>query len=189
MRIIYSLLLAGLTLAGCKSDRPSNEAVQTANAQTAEIKYTVPDGWVSEAPKGRMRKAQFRLPGQDGMGDAELAVFVFPGTGGSVKANLDRWYGQFKQPDGANTEEKADVQKLTVHGLPVTIVQVTGTYLQSTSPMMMGGPVKEVPGSAMLAAIVETKNDPWFFKAVGPGETIEYWRPAFDKFVQSFSWE
>jgi len=183
------IFLVFMILVGCKTEQPGTEQTQTVTGEKNKLHYTVPDGWVSEQPKSRMRLAQFRLPGQDGAEDAELAVFVFPGTGGSVNANLARWYGQFKQPDGAASEDKADVKKQKVHDLEVTLVYVTGTYLQSTSPMMMGGPVKEVPSSAMFAAIVETGTDPWFFKAVGPQSTIDHWRPSFDALVQSFKWE
>lgn len=178
-----------LILTGCKSDQPEAEGTPNVSGGEQKLKYTVPDGWIAETPQSRMRVAQFRLPGQKGAEEAELAVFVFPGTGGSVHANLERWYGQFKQPDGADSEEKADVEKKRVNDLDVTIVYVTGTYLQSTGPMMTGGPVKEVPGSAMLATIVETAADPWFFKAVGPQSTIDHWRPSFETLVQSFKWE
>jgi hypothetical protein len=53
---------------------------------------------------------------------AELAIFFFPGEGGTVDANLKRWYGQFKQPDGSATEDNAELKTLNVDGLPVTSV-------------------------------------------------------------------
>jgi hypothetical protein len=133
-----------------------------------------------------MRKTQYRLPGREGAGDAEMAVFFFPGTGGSVRANLDRWYGQFEQPDGSETARHAEETKKTVNNLDITIVYVTGTYLQSSSPMMMGGPVEEKPDYAMLAAIAETPGGPWFFKVTGPKKTIDRWRNEFLKFTESF---
>ena len=58
--------------------------------------------------------------------------------------------------------------------------------MKSKSTMMMGGPVEELKDYAMLAAIVETANGPWFFKATGPENTIEHWRQTFNEFVQSF---
>lgn len=183
---IIAAFAAFMFMFGCKSDQTKSDNTQTITVHQNKLDYSVPDGWIKEEPKSRMRLAQFRLPGQNGVGDAELAVFVFPGTGGSVKDNLKRWYGQFKQPDGADSEEKADLKTLTVNGMNVTVVYLTGTYLQSASPMMMGGPVTEVPSSAMLAAIAETTTDPWFFKAVGPQSTIDHWRASFDEFVRSF---
>ena len=46
-----------------------------------------------------MRVAQYGLPGP--AGEATLGIFFFgPGQGGSVEANIERWFGQFKQEDG-----------------------------------------------------------------------------------------
>ena len=133
-----------------------------------------------------MRKDQFSLPGVSGAEAAELAVFFFPGGGGTVDANLKRWYDQFKQPDGSTTGNRAELEKLKVNMLSVTTVYVTGTYLKSRSLMMMGGPVDELSDYALLAAIAETAEGSWFFKATGPQQTIDHWRARFGTFVQSF---
>ncbi|MEK7727479.1 MAG: hypothetical protein AAB354_03650 [candidate division KSB1 bacterium] len=180
-----------LFVAGCQSKKEEQQTnTQTAAATphalpTGEVTYTVPEGWLEHPPTSQMRKAEFRWPGANGNEDAELAVFFFPGTGGSVQANLDRWYGQFKQIDGSSTAQRARAEKVDANGLSVTVTHVTGTYLKSQSGMMMGGPVEEKPNYAMLAAIVETTNGPWFFKATGPETTISHWRPSFDAFVKS----
>jgi hypothetical protein len=186
----FASVLLIMTLSGCKSNQQQESETKTGTASikqlpAGEIDYTAPEGWVSQQPSS-MRKAEFGLPGVEGEQAAELAVFFFPGTGGTVQANLERWYGQFKQPDGSSTKDHAKTQEIDVNGLPVTVVYVTGTYLKSQSPMMMGGPVEEMPNHAMLAAIVETANGPWFFKATGPQKTIDHWRDSFDEFVRSF---
>ena len=184
-----AILALPLMLAGCQSKEKQESHAQTAAAVPAppagEVTDTAPSGWVAQQPSSQMRKAEFRWPGVEGKEDAEMAVFFFPGTGGSVQANLDRWYGQFKQPDGSATHDRAHNQKVNVNGLPVTVTHVTGIYLKPQSPMMMGGAVDEKPDYAMLAAIVETANGPWFFKATGPEATIAHWRPSFDEFVKS----
>lgn len=193
--LILSILL--LMIAACSSnEKESQPAMQSGGESqlppnhppitSGEIKYSVPEGWKAEEPSGSMRKAQFVLPGTGGSDPAELAVFHFPGTGGSVEANIDRWYGQFKQPDGSSTKDKAETKQVMAGELPVTIVYATGTYLKSRSPMMMSGPVDEMPDYALLAAIVDSGNGPWFFKATGPQKTLDYWRPEFEKFAQTF---
>ncbi len=187
---VLAILVLPFILSGCKSKEKQESQSQMAAATVpappaGEVLYTAPSGWVAQQPSSQMRKAEFRWPGVEGNEDAELAVFFFPGTGGSVQANLDRWYGQFKQPDGSATKERAHIQKVDVNGLAVTVTHVTGIYLKPQSPMMMGGPVDEKPNSAMLAAIVETANGPWFFKATGPEPTIAHWRPSFDELVKS----
>lgn len=186
----WTIATALVFMAGCQSkqeEQQSNSQTTTQAPQTlpaGEVAYTVPAGWLEHPPTSQMRKAEFRWPGKDGNEDAELAVFFFPGTGGSVQANLDRWYGQFKQADGSATADRASTQKVDANGLTVTVTHVTGTYLKSQASMM-GGPVEEKPNYAMLAAIVETANGPWFFKATGPEATINHWRPSFDAFVKS----
>jgi hypothetical protein len=182
-----------VNFAGCKSNQQQESGAQSQTGSTAmkqlpagEIEYIAPENWMVQQPSSSMRKAEFSLPGVEGDEAAELAVFFFPGTGGSVQANLDRWYGQFKQPDGSATKDHAKTQDVDVNGLQVTVVHVTGTYLKSQSPMMMGGPVEEMPNYAMLAAIVETANGPWFFKATGPQKTVDHWLDSFDEFVRSF---
>jgi len=183
--ISYSAILILLAI-GCTEQKTDSTNSNENNTVLGEISFKVPEDWKSEQPKSQMRKAQYRVPGVDGAQDAEMAVFVFPGTGGSVQANIDRWVGQFVQPDGSDSGEKSETKKMIINNLPVTIIYLTGTYLASASPMMMGGPKVEKTGYAMLAAIVETSKDPWFFKMVGPQQTIDHRRPEFDKFVNSF---
>lgn len=185
IRAILLLMLAFII--GCKSDKETVQETAAVSAN-AELHFTAPDGWTQEQPKTKMRKAQFQLPGVDGAESAELTVFVFPGTGGTVEANLQRWFGQFKQPDGRPTASRASIVDQEVNNLKVSVVYLTGTYLKSSSMMMMGGEITEMPDYAMLAAIVETAKDPWFFKTVGPQKTIDYWREDFNKFVQTFKY-
>ena len=176
--VIFTLWMA------CESsgDKPGDIKV---NTSSGSIEYTPPDEWISEMPSSSMRKAQYKLPGKGNSGAAELAVFHFPGTGGSVDANLERWYGQFTQPDGSPTRDHVEKKIIDANDLKVIVVYTTGIYLQSNSPMM-GGPVEEKPDFAMLAAIAESSQGPWFFKAVGPQQTIDSWREEFGNFVKTF---
>lgn len=169
-----------------KAEKSTKPTTQRQELPAGTLQYTPPADWVAEHPGSRMRRGQYRLPGVNGKEDAVLAVYNFPGGGGSVEANLQRWYGQIKQPDGSKTETHVQRKDFTVHKLPVTVVYVTGTYLQSASGMMMGGDVQEKPGYAMWAAIVETADSPWFFKATGPKETVDKYQADFDEFVKTF---
>ena len=192
-RVAFPLLILVVVIlveAGCKSRekakpvanfRASSEVV----LPSGDVLYDIPKGWLEEKPSGEMRKAQYKWPGTGKATDAEMAVFFFPGTGGSVEANVDRWFGQFLQPDGSSTKAKAEIKQIDVNGLAVTIVHVAGTYMKPKSPMMMGGPFDELKDYALLAAIVETANGPWFFKTTGPEKTIARWRSSFDTFTQS----
>ncbi len=187
--LILSLLIG---LACSKQEKPAAETAKTSSqevvASTGKIVFQVPEGWQKHQPRSQMRLAEFMLPGVDGAESAVLAVFFFPGSGGSLEDNLNRWYGQFVQPDGSPTEKHVQRKELSVNGMKVTVVYVTGTFLKSRA-MMTDVHGEELPDYAMLAAIAEAPNGPWFFKAVGPQKTIDRWKSAFMEFVKSFKFE
>jgi hypothetical protein len=184
-KYIYILIfLSLLVYQGCQSKEENNQQLPTKDRSntTGELSYKVPDSWKQEAPSNQMRKAQYRLPGADGAEDAEMAVFVFPGSGGGVQANIDRWIGQFKQPDGSNSTDKVEIKKVESDQFKISIIYLTGTHLKGS---MMGGETTELKNYAMIAAIVETDTDPWFFKTIGPEKTINHWRSEFEKFTET----
>ena len=147
------------------------------------IKAKVPVEWTEQSPSSSMRKAQYALPKVAGDGeDGELAVFYFGlGQGGSVEANIERWIGQISQPDGSSSKDKAKTNKKEIGGMPVTLVDVSGTY---SAGMMSNAPPRQ--GYRMLAAVAETPEGPWFFKLTGPEKTIAKWSSSFDQFIGSF---
>ncbi len=116
--------------------------------------------------------------------DAECGVYYFgSGQGGSVQANLDRWIGQFLQADGKASEDAAKVSKSSVHGLPVTTVDVSGAYTGMGGPTAQPGPA--APGYRLLGAIVEGPQGSIFFKFVGPAKAVATNQAAFDKMIAS----
>ena len=92
--------------------------------------YDAPAEWTSKPSSSSMRVAQWELLGDDA--SAEVVIFYFgEGGGGGVDANLDRWLGQFEQPDGSSTREKATITERSVNGLELTIVDMRGTFVRS----------------------------------------------------------
>jgi len=173
------MLLLGAMLA-CQSPAP-----QTQPLDLGVVKLQAPAAWQSATPNSTMRKAQLTLPRAAGDAeDAELIVFYFgPGQGGSVEANLDRWYGQFAQPDSSASVDKAQVTRDTVAGMNLTRVDLGGTYI---APMMPGASERyNKPDFRMLAAVLETAQGPYFFKLVGPEKTIAQHASSFSAFMKS----
>ncbi len=173
-------------LFGCGGEEVGGGPGEGTPQNLGAISVRVPPGWVVESPSSSMRKAQYRLPQQGGdHEDASLVVFYFgAGQGGSIEANLERWFGQFKQPDGSASREKARVERKTVSGMEVTVADVSGTYASSAmGPRMPAGDPK--PNHRMLAGIVETPRGSYFFKLTGPEQTVAHWKGSFDRFVES----
>jgi hypothetical protein len=134
-----------------------------------------------------MRVATYAVPVAKGDTEAgELAVFYFgPGQGGSVEANVDRWIGQFEQPDKKPAKERAKRQKRTINGLAVTTIDLPGTYVASGGPM---SPTKvNKPNYRLLGAIVEGPQGPVFFKLTAPAKTAAASEAAFEKMLNTVS--
>ncbi|MFO7768037.1 MAG: hypothetical protein R6W82_03650 [bacterium] len=188
-RIIPMAACAVLVLSACGGEEgdaregrssPAPETQRPGSTPVAAPSYTLPEGWIRETPGSTMRVEQFRLPGE-GSGDAELAVFHFPGTGGTVQANIDRWLGQFSRPDGSPIREHAELDTLHTDGRSVVIVDVSGTY----DPGMMGGGSGPLTDHRLLGAITTEPDGPWFYKLVGPRPAVERWESSFYDFVRS----
>jgi hypothetical protein len=131
-----------------------------------------------------MRKAQFRLPGAEGNGDATLVVYYFgAGGGGGVEANLERWAGQFEQPDGSDSHAAMKSSKRTVKGVSVTDVALGGTYVAETSPGS-GERLRE-EGWRMLASILEVPSGAHYVKLVGPAATVARWEASYKSFIDA----
>ena len=57
-------------------------------------------------------------------------------SGGTIKQNIERWYGQFQQPDGGSTKDRAKVKEFKADGQTVHWVDITGNFQER----MGGGP-------------------------------------------------
>lgn len=176
-------LLAGCSGSGGDAARPAATVPLGPMESFDGLSYQAPTAWAADTPSSSMRVAQYRInPGPGDTEPGECALFHFPGQGGSVEANLQRWYGQFQQPDGASTEQRAHVESFQTNGLPVTFVEVTGTYTASMGPMSGGAPK---PGYAMVAGVVDTDAGPWFLKCVGPEATMEEVSPGMQALLRT----
>jgi len=148
------------------------------------LTFSPPAGWHSSTPSSSMRVAEFTLPRTAGdAADAQLIVYYFGGSGGSVDANIDRWIGQMQQPDASPSSSAATRETRKVHGLTVTLVDVSGTYVAEVAP---GASERHnSPRYRLRAGVIETPNGPYFIKLTGPEKTIAKWTAAFNQFVDS----
>ncbi len=143
------------------------------------LSWTAPQGWQVEAPSSQMRRAQYRLPGAGG--DGECAVFYFgPNEGGDPVGNVQRWAAQFPKADGSPSDAKTS--EIKVGTMPVTLVEIDGTYAGG-----MGGMTQSTPKEnyKLLGAVAQGPDANWFFKCTGPKATMEAQRGAFDQLVKS----
>lgn len=153
-----------------------------ANTQAGTLTFSKPAAWKERASSSSMRVAEFVVPRTAGDSeDAELIVYYFGGSGGTVEANLDRWTKQFQ------TAKEPVRSTSSVNGLKLTSLAVSGTYVAEVRPGAAERHNK--PGFQMRATVVETPKGPYFIKLTGPSATIDKAGPAFDQFLKSLAFK
>ncbi len=173
--IVRSFLFAGLLLIG----RIAEAAEAPAVFQVSELSFTRPSTWEWVDTAGGMRKAQLSVPDAAKKQKAEVVFFHFgPGGAGGVKANVDRWIGQFQEP---REQLKPKIEETTVGKHKVTYVKAEGTY----SSGMPGGPKTPLANHGLLGAIIEADQGSVFVRLTGPAALAKSSESEFKKMVES----
>ena len=188
----FMLIVAGI-IGGGTADRI---AVAQPAVAAGEGVFTIADGgasleapatWKRVQPKSGMVETEFAIPSEgkaaDG-GPLPPGRMTVMGAGGSVEANIERWCGQFSQPDGGSTKDKSSTKTLKVAGRDVTLVDIVGTYKDSPGGPFAGGQAIDRPEYRMLAAIVEGPDGNYFLKFYGPAATVEKHADGFRKMIE-----
>ena len=151
------------------------------------LKSRTPATWVAEKPTSQMRVAQMRVPkvGSD-KEDGELVIFYFEGQGGDVDANLQRWKSMFFPPRGKTIEDVSTVERTKVGDVPVTTLDIQGTYKYKKAPFVPDSQAELKPGYRMLATYFGSKNGPYFIRLVGPAATVAENKKGYESWLKNF---
>jgi len=184
------MAIAAGSPAGC-ADRPQEpaEAHPTATATAlatassaapqpdTELTWVVPAGWTTEkvADRGLYRAKYTMAPvGNDKERAETLVRYLGRESQVDPQTELRKWMAEFDGDVGATAKR----EQLLVHEVRIELAEVAGTYKVGMGPPM--GPkgkyaayvVKE--GWRSLAAIaVAPGKGVWFFRLVGPDETVQ----------------
>jgi hypothetical protein len=134
----------------------------------------LPDGWKIDPNPRPMRSATIIVPGKDAGPPAEIVVSRLGGNFGGLQANINRWRGQVGLPPAEN-ENAHKPEQLTLEQGPALVYDFQGP---------------EAAGKDRKRQFVFQTNFPnaqqtWFFRLIGPHETVTAAKPAFDSFVKS----
>ena len=171
-----TLLLAVVFAFDVRAADPA--AAESLSLSDGKVTLTAPTGWVKKEPKFRgIALYEFAVPKAEG--DAADGRVTVGQAGGDIEANQQRWLGQFAQPDGSKTADRAKHRVKDVAGAKVHLLDVSGTYV---APPFSGG--GKFPDYRMLAAIVVTpKHGSWYVRLYGPEKTIAQQVADFDKMM------
>lgn len=178
-----------LALSACALSLLCVDALRAAEGTTFDVSegkmvFTAPKGWEKKKPASRIVEVEFEAPAAEG--DEKGGRLTVMGAGGSVEDNINRWYGQFTQPDGKSTKDAAKVQKMSVAGQEVHYVDIAGTYKDQPGGPFAGGQTVMRENYRMLGAIVKSKEaGNYFLKFYGPKKTIDANEKGFQTLVES----
>lgn len=171
---------ANATAQQAATDAPTTQKVELADGK---LTATAPGDWEVIEPAMRMIEKEFATPAPEGV-KAEAGRLTVMAAGGSVQQNIARWVGQFQGTEGGADRSAAETEEMEVDGMKATLVDITGTYMQSAGGPF--GPKTPREGWRMLAAIVETGGSGnYFFKLVGPAESVDPAAEGFKAMIAS----
>jgi hypothetical protein len=146
-----------------------------------KLTLTAPANWTEKKPAITFIEAEYSIPPVQG--DENPGRLTAMGAGGSVEDNIKRWADQFSGDGGA---AKPKVDKLTVSGTEIQLVDLSGTYADSPGGPFAGGKKVMRSNYRMLGAIIQTKDKGnYFLKLYGPKATIDENEKGFQEMVKS----
>jgi hypothetical protein len=157
----------------------AQDSPATINLAGGELRLKAPASWTRKRPQTSIVEHEFAAA--PSKGDTAEGRMTIMAAGGGVEANVDRWIGQFTQPDGASTKDRAKIKKIKVAGEDVHLVDISGTFKDQRGPV---APAVERPKYRMLGAIIATKSGSYFLKFYGPERTIADNESAFVGMVE-----
>lgn len=145
-----------------------------ASLQLGGVNFVPSPAWRDLGPAPMLR-AKYQLSpveGDDVVAELNVAYYGDE-MGGDIEANIGRWVGQMKTPEGEDAASIARLSKLTTgNGIDIHFVEVDGTYMKSMGGgPMTGGRTQAQPDHRLVGAIVVGPQGNVFIKLVGPEKT------------------
>ncbi len=153
-------LAAGATPAAAPTPAPTTP---TGQVQARLTTFKPPATWNADAKASAMVAAAFDASTADG--PARITATMLMNNGGGVLANINRWRDQLKLPAVAGLDQ----QPVTDLGHGNLIVDLTSAD----------------GAQRLMAAIVASEGQTWFFKITGPPKAVEAERRAYESMVRS----
>lgn len=172
-------LFAVLTIMPVRAADDDDAATRTIAVANGRYTLTAPDDWKREEPRSRIIEHEFSVPADE---EGELpGRMTIMAAGGSIEANIERWYAQFKQPTGGATADAAKQEKKAIGDVEVHLVDISGTFVDRPNPMATGVDREDY---RMLAAILTgDKIGQYFIKFYGPAKLVEARQQAFVEMI------
>src|SRR5262245_32102455 len=152
------------------------------------LKSDAPAGWKEKASPFKTRLHTFVVPKTEGdERDAEVQVIFFgKDAGGGLQENVKRWKSMFDPPEGKKIDEVAKQETFKVGKAEVTVLDISGTYLEKFPPFDPNAKTTRRPDYRRLNVYFDSENGPFFIIFVGPAKTVGQNKKSFDDWLNAF---
>ena len=153
-----------------------------------ELSFQAPESWQAKKPRFNFTKHELSLPKADG--DEKNGRMTFTISSGSTQKNINRWKTQFKFPAGSDPDKVIAMEKQTIDGYELSLVQIRGTFMETMGGPFAGGK-KTLRENYMMKAVIisppnaDAKSAKCFIKLVGSEKTIKQHAKAYAAMVKS----
>ena len=189
---LLALLPLLLAFGGCSSPEPTAATAPPPSESTLQVddlRFTIPSQWQPEVPSSPSRKAQYELTATapDDDHGSGVIYYVGPGGAGDAQTNLDRWIGQFVNAAGEPPMNEAVRETISVDGLTVHTVDVSGRYVAEAMPG--AGQQLDKPDQRLIAAVIEAPAGAYYLKVLGPQALIDAQEADILAMIRSMRYE
>jgi hypothetical protein len=152
------------------------------------LKSDAPADWKEKKSPFKTRLHTFVVPKADGdERDAEVQVIFFgKDAGGGLQENVKRWKGMFDPPEGKKIDDVAKQETFKVGKADVTVLDISGTYLEKFPPFDPNAKTTRRPDYRRLNVYFDSENGPFFIIFVGPAKTVGQNKKSFDDWLKAF---
>jgi hypothetical protein len=173
---VSAVVVAGMLVWGQGAGADDKGTVVT----LGDLKSAAPAAWKSQPPANKFRANQFAV------GDAELVIFYFGGSGGSVDDNIKRWKAVFVPPEGKSIDDVSKLETFKVGKAELTYLDIQGTFLSKNPPFDPNAKTERKPDYRRLAVYFACEGGPYFIHLTGPAKTVEQNKKSFDDWLKNF---
>ncbi len=181
------LLAAGLGCSGGDDKKDTKTVERGGDKETVveldDLKAKPPAKWKEEVPVSRAQGIAppiyvFRLPRVEG-DSADAEIRISKGISGTVQANMDRWRGQFKPPEGKKIDDVAKESTIKIGGHEATRLDISGSF--KANPMS-----SFQDGYRMVGIDFQGPRNRYHIIFRGPAATVDSHTKDFNDWLTSF---
>ncbi|MCS7271728.1 MAG: hypothetical protein NZ703_11675 [Gemmataceae bacterium] len=151
--------------------------------KVGKLSAPAPLEWKNEKPNNRLRSYQFRLPGEAGLADAEIAIY--PESHPNPDVTFPRWQAQFIVPEGKTIDDISRKGTWDLPGAKAHYLDIQGTWKYRERPKDPTSKEMILENYRVIWVIVAEKEEATHIRFSGPAAVVDRYYKGFEQWLKS----